>query len=457
MDQLVRWLNVLERGDWDVRQTACRALAALGPEAAPSLIERLAHPSHEVRWLAGRVLEQLGEGRLARAVVDALKGTESGPMSLRNLIADGDLRAVPLLMRRLADSSPESRTARDAAYRALSSIAGPPIAPFLIESLERPKADGQQTMICRILGKAKDPRAIKPLLRQMHSYDWGTREAASQALVAIAFASPTPQGADEERNEARQPENGSPLNIRQEIVLPLIAMLPNASAAVRQSACEALGQLEDREAVLPLIARLEDGQPEVCRTAAGALEMLGDLRAVGPLFARLEDADEGVLQAVKSALDALTMPLEPYLQTGLCGECFSRLERTALERSFLSDSLSAVACRKCRRADAVLYDISYVVAVLNERMEKTFSAVNEIVSVNWLRHRQLFDFDEVYIIRASDEEVERFCVQVGNDTNPYRQGLYRKMRCVLPPSGSLSGNTVRILRSLFGEVETATD
>jgi hypothetical protein len=49
--------------------------------------------------------------------------------------------------------------------------------------------------------------------------------------------------------------------------------------------------------------------------------------------------------------------------------------------------------------------------------------------------------------------VERFAVQVGNDTDPVRQEFYRFMRCVISPDCRLSDNTIRILRRTFGQVD----
>jgi hypothetical protein len=59
------------------------------------------------------------------------------------------------------------------------------------------------------------------------------------------------------------------------------------------------------------------------------------------------------------------------------------------------------------------------------------------------------------IIHASDEEVERFAVQVGNDTDPVRQARYPKTVCTLNPDNDLSENTRRILVRTFGVMQTA--
>lgn len=78
---------------------------------------------------------------------------------------------------------------------------------------------------------------------------------------------------------------------------------------------------------------------------------------------------------------------------------------------------------------------------------------NTSVRVNWLVRRELFDFHRVEIVQATDEEVERFAVQVGNDTDPFRRSHYRQMRCLINPDCRLSENTRRILQRMFGHVE----
>ncbi len=70
--------------------------------------------------------------------------------------------------------------------------------------------------------------------------------------------------------------------------------------------------------------------------------------------------------------------------------------------------------------------------------------------VNWLARRTLFDFDEIEIVRATDEDVERFVVQAGNDTDEFRQSRYREMSCKIVLDCRLSGNTLRILKNTFG-------
>jgi hypothetical protein len=76
--------------------------------------------------------------------------------------------------------------------------------------------------------------------------------------------------------------------------------------------------------------------------------------------------------------------------------------------------------------------------------------------VNWSARRELFDFDWVAIAHASDEDVERFAVQVGNDTDPVRSARYQHIKCIIGPECKLSENTLRILRHTFGQVKQET-
>lgn len=57
------------------------------------------------------------------------------------------------------------------------------------------------------------------------------------------------------------------------------------------------------------------------------------------------------------------------------------------------------------------------------------------------------------IIQATDEDVERFAIQVGNDTDSSRQGNYAKMPYTLNKDCQLSENTKRVLDSMFGVID----
>ena len=103
--------------------------------------------------------------------------------------------------------------------------------------------------------------------------------------------------------------------------------------------------------------------------------------------------------------------------------------------------------QRFREVVAVL-DVGWTVETQNQE--------ENLLRVNWLQRQELFDFDWVEIIQATDEDVEDFAMQVGNDTDDWRTSRYRQMRCLISADCKLSENTMRILRDLFGEVSIAS-
>lgn len=107
-------------------------------------------------------------------------------------------------------------------------------------------------------------------------------------------------------------------------------------------------------------------------------------------------------------------------------------------------------CRMTGRSRGLLHCPQGVVAVLDEGGSEDFSYSNGQLRVNWLVRQELFDFTQIEIVSAPEEAIERFVVQVGNDTDPLRRGRYPSMRCKL--HGPVSDNNLRILERTFGEV-----
>lgn len=132
-----------------------------------------------------------------------------------------------------------------------------------------------------------------------------------------------------------------------------------------------------------------------------------------------------------------------------CSRCLTRFSKHTYQSNWLT-SIEYYGCRTCRQSRA--YFDGQVVAILDNTEQEELTDHGRILHVNWLVNRLLFDFDEVHILNATDEEVERFAVQVGNDTDEVRQPGYAKMRCVVAPECELSLNTMRILERTFGQV-----
>ncbi len=136
----------------------------------------------------------------------------------------------------------------------------------------------------------------------------------------------------------------------------------------------------------------------------------------------------------------------------VCPRCLTRFGKRSVDLS-LGIPFTYFGCRLCGQSREYLYVPQGVVAVLNSRWSEAQSHKDGLLRVNWLERRAPFDFDWVEIAHATDEEVERFAVQLGNDTDPVRRQRYAQLRCFIGSECRLSENTLRILRRMLGQVE----
>jgi len=135
----------------------------------------------------------------------------------------------------------------------------------------------------------------------------------------------------------------------------------------------------------------------------------------------------------------------------LCQACFVRYAAHKIYLFWLDTQLIYYGCRVCGHSRAYFDHPGPVVAVLDSEMTE-FDRRDNALRVSWLAHDALFDFTQVEIGRATDEQVERFAMRVGNDTDAARRSGYRQMSCIISPTSRLSANTRRVLQHLFGQV-----
>jgi predicted Zn finger-like uncharacterized protein len=138
----------------------------------------------------------------------------------------------------------------------------------------------------------------------------------------------------------------------------------------------------------------------------------------------------------------------PYL---VCKQCLVHCASHQIEVLGLG-TVTFYGCQNCYQSRD-FFEADAVIAVLNNQNLQQIHQRQRILRINWLVRRALFDFDTVEILQANDEDVERFAVQVGNDTDPIRKPRYEEMRCLVSKDCGLSDNSLRILRHTFGSVE----
>ena len=138
-----------------------------------------------------------------------------------------------------------------------------------------------------------------------------------------------------------------------------------------------------------------------------------------------------------------------------CPVCFAKPSKCSIRAEWNGPVFSFYGCRVCQQSRDFLDVPRGVVAILDESMEEDHLLQDGTLRVNWLRLRKLLDFDRIEIVSASDEDVQRFAIQVGNDTDEYRRPRYKDMHVSIAPGCRLSENTLRIVRDMFGRVDTA--
>jgi hypothetical protein len=139
----------------------------------------------------------------------------------------------------------------------------------------------------------------------------------------------------------------------------------------------------------------------------------------------------------------------------LCPHCLTRFGQHSVSIAW-GISYNYYGCRSCRQSRELLDWPVHVIAVLDAGWGGAEHRYQNQLRINWLKRRTLLDMTRVEIVQATDEEVERFAVQVGNDTDPYRRQYYKQAPCFIGSKCELSENTLRILRSQFGRVEKVT-
>jgi HEAT repeat protein len=142
-----------------------------------------------------------------------------------------------------------------------------------------------------LLGRAKDPRAIEPLIHALADLDKTVRE---QAMLALSTLGKT-------------------------AIEPLSGAMNAPKWETRYRAAEALGKIADEKVIKPLIRGLKDERDHVRYMAAKGLREFGDSDAIEPMIILLDDQNNYVRIMVARALgaiggrrvhDALTRALE---------------------------------------------------------------------------------------------------------------------------------------------------
>ncbi len=210
----------------------------------------------------------------------------------------------------------------------------------------------------------------------------------------------------------------------------------------RQDSLETDGDYLQR--IFDLLASLARGYPFL-------LDMGGDLL---PFLREAAIADSDLGEVVRQLIRDIAAETETRLgqqpDRFLCVRCLTHCGPHKLTVP-TGQTFIYYGCRTCRQSRNFFEGEAIMLLDRAYRATEPIQADGKL-RVNWFAERSLFDFDSVEIIEADDEAVERFAVQVGNDTDPVRQPRYAAIRCLVSPQCRLSENSLRILEKTFGTV-----
>ena len=201
------------------------------------------------------------------------------------------------------------------------------------------------------------------------------------------------------------------------------------------------------QTLFDVLSDLGDGYLRVLALGGEAVPLLQDI-----LHAPRHPLKEVATQLLSDIGEETSTRLAERAAHLFCVRCLTRCAAHKVNLGLQSLPVSYYGCRVCSQSRKFV--AGSLVVVLDNQIETPGFKQNGVWRVNWLARRALFDFDEVHIVQATDEDVERFAVQVGNDTDPVRQPRYQGMRCLVSPDCRLSENTHRILARTFGQVVT---
>ena len=208
---------------------------------------------------------------------------------------------------------------------------------------------------------------------------------------------------------------------------------------------EQQGVEEDTEylqSLFDLLSNVADMYPAVIALGGEAVPTLHDI-----ITNKKHVLNLVAVQLLQDIAEETTSRLKHKTRGLLCSHCLVSVAAHKVNK------VTYYGCRVCGQSREFVE--AWLVAVLDREMGLEQMRQGDILRVNWLIRRDLFDFDEVEIVQAIDEEVERFAVQVGNDTDTVRRPRYKQMRCSISSDCNLTENTRRILQHMFGQVMEA--
>lgn len=451
----------------DVCETACSALSEFpSPHVIHILCNMLVQTNTRKQEAALLALNSIGEAVVPIAIARISTSSVEERVSLLRIL--GELRAseaIPHLIAGTIDLNPRIRMV---SCRALGKIK----SNTSYEHIRQCLADRQSSVriaACEGLEELGDLRAVEDMLAMLTDMDRRVSNAAFYALdnlgggALFRLSSAAAMGEADAIEEISRIEKDAISKIcepqlRQLLITNLgnvkkinlssliLPILYDIDAGCRRAACETLGKYGDHDSVLELISLLRDKEPDVILAAMHALKLIGDFHDIDRIVAEVSVAKSELQENLCQSLQRLCMRVSGNYNAIYCLRCFHRF--TLAQKNF-NEILKYPVCRKCGKSEHGLTGITRVIAMLDSQMKRKFLLTGNTIRINYLASPHYFDFDAIEIVSADNYDIERLCVRLVNDGDPFRLSRFPYVTCHVYSDAKLTDSMFAMLRNIF--------
>ncbi len=175
----------------------------------------------------------------------------------------------------------------------------------LLEALSHSDTAVRESAI-REFAQRKDKRGITPLLELLSDKEASVRQTAANALIELGWKPGTEE--QQARHAVALQHFQEASSLGQSSVEPLLKLLQDKEAALRLAALEVLAQIGSPRIFNPILGVLKDENPQVRAVAAQVLSRLNDVRAIEFLAKLVKDTSWEVRSVVVDALEHCNSP-----------------------------------------------------------------------------------------------------------------------------------------------------
>ena len=453
---------LVHRVEDDDQSVACAAIVALGrlkdSKAIAPLLSMLKTGEQVRRQAVAKALTLIEDQRALQPLINSLLDENWSDRSylIDALVALGPLNPQPLITSLRSENS----LIRVGIAEVFSRLKCDDSVPSLIELLDDFNTEVRLSAISALLFQ-EDQKSISSLVNLLGDRNPQVQLAASEALLGYY---PTSQAAlvrglcHEQRivrskaasllyNKEQDQSQTHPLALPRTVTPYLMdALLYEKN--LRPQLVDMIHRVQG-DSLASSISLIYQGHSQTL-ILVDLLRQQGEWRHLSLLLEDFETLghsfDKKTIRSIKKSLKATARNQFKAERPGIC---LSHLTR--LVKQTHSTGIVYAGCRTCGSTIFGI-DTTSLILVLDKSYRSTLSREGSNCRVNWFRIMRMIDFDRVEIGDCSDDDIQSFCVEMGNETDPFRLGQFLRSTCALLPSASLSQSTLNLLKQRFRTV-----